>query len=328
MKIGILTSGGDAPGMNAAIRAVVRKALSEGSKVYGIQRGFLGLLSGEIVPMNSRAVGDILQRGGTILKSARCPEFSTPEGQAKAKQELEKMDLNGLVVIGGDGSFHGAQALNKMGFKTVGIPATIDNDIGCTDYSIGFDTAVNTVLDAINKIRDTASSHNRVYVIEVMGKNSGFIAASAGLTGGAEAVLVPEVPYDLDEICSRITNSIKRGKTHSMVLMAEGLLGDPIEFEQSPGFQIGKQIQAKTGADTRITVLGHIQRGGNPSFFDRKIATLMGAKAVDLLLAGETQKMVGFKNNQVEVFEIDDALKTKHSINFDELEITNIMASQ
>ena len=327
MKIGVLTSGGDAPGMNAAIRAVVRTAIYHDCKVYGIKRGYSGLLNGEIVPMNSRSVGDILQRGGTILKSARCLEFKTPEGLAKAKEQMDKMGLTGLVVLGGDGSFRGAQDLNKMGFKTVGIPATIDNDIGCTDYAIGYDTAVNTVLDAINKIRDTASSHNRVYVVEVMGKNAGFIALSAGLTGGAEAVLVPEVPSNLDTICKQISRSIKKGKTHSIILVAEGLMGDPLDIEQSSGFIVGKHIREKTGADTRITVLGHIQRGGNPSFFDRKIATLMGAKAVELILNGESEKMVGFKNNQVEVFDIDEAIRTKNKINIEELKLAEIMAS-
>jgi 6-phosphofructokinase 1 len=327
MKIGILTSGGDAPGMNAAIRAIVRKALYHNCKVYGIKRGYAGILNGEIIQMNSRTVGDILQRGGTVLKSARCKEFTTPEGQAQAKIQLDKMGMNGLVIIGGDGSFRGAQVLNRMGYQTVGIPGTIDNDIGCTDYSIGFDTAVNTVLDAINKIRDTASSHNRVYVIEVMGKNSGFIAVSAGLAGGAEAVLVPEVPYDLDVICSQISKSIKKGKTHSIILVAEGLMGDPVDMQHSSGFIVGKYIQQKTEADTRVTVLGHIQRGGNPSFFDRKIATLMGARAVDLLLEGESEKMVGFVNNEIEVFNIDQALSTKHSIDLRQLELSNIMAS-
>ena len=326
MKIGILTSGGDAPGMNAAIRAVVRKALANNCKVFGIKRGYSGLISGEIIPLHSRSVGDILQRGGTILKSARCPEFKTPEGQAVAKEQLEKLGLNGLVILGGDGSFRGAQILNKMGFQTVGIPATIDNDIGCTDYSIGYDTAVNTVLDAINKIRDTASSHNRVYVVEVMGKNSGFIALAAGLTGGAEAILVPEIEFDLDEVCNRIKSSLKKGKTHSIIIVAEGLLGDPITVEHSSGFTIGKHIAEKTGADTRVTVLGHIQRGGTPSFFDRKIATLMGAKAVELLLAGETEKMVGFVNNRIEVFNMDEAINTKNRINMEELELANIMA--
>jgi 6-phosphofructokinase 1 len=327
MKIGILSSGGDAPGMNAAIRAIVRKSLACDCKVYGIKRGYSGLLNGEIIPMHSRSVGDILQRGGTVLKSARCNEFKTPEGQAIAKEQLNKLGLNGLIILGGDGSFRGAQVLNKMGFQTVGIPATIDNDIGCTNYSIGYDTAVNTVLDAINKIRDTASSHNRVYVVEVMGKNSGFIALSAGLTGGAEAILVPEIPYNLDEVCNRIKKSLKKGKTHSIIVVAEGLMGDPLSVEHSSGFTVGKYIDQQTGADTRVTVLGHIQRGGTPSFFDRKIATLMGAKAVDLILAGETEKMVGFVNNRIEVANMDDAIKTKNMIDLTELDLANIMAS-
>jgi 6-phosphofructokinase 1 len=327
MKIGILTSGGDAPGMNAAIRAIVRKALSRDCKVFGIKRGYSGLIGGEIIPMHSRAVGDILQRGGTVLKSARCQEFKTPEGQAFAKEQLNKLGLNGLIILGGDGSFRGAQVLNKMGFQTVGIPATIDNDIGCTDYSIGYDTAVNTVLDAINKIRDTASSHNRVYVIEVMGKNSGFIALASGLTGGAEAILVPEIACDLDEVCDRIKKSLKKGKTHSIIVAAEGLMGDPIAVEHSSGFTVGKYLAQQTGADTRVTVLGHIQRGGTPSFFDRKIATLMGAKAVDLILEGQTEKMVGFVNNRIEIANLDDAIRTKNRINLEELELANIMAS-
>lgn len=326
MKIGIITSGGDAPGMNAAIRAIVRKALYHDCEVYGIKKGFNGLLNGEINPMSSRSVGDILQRGGTILQSARCPEFNTPEGREKVKEQLLKSGLNGLVVIGGDGSFRGAQVINKMGFQTVAIPATIDNDIGCTDYSIGFDTAVNTVLDAMNKIRDTAFSHNRVYVVEVMGKTAGFIAVAAGLTGGAEAILIPEISFDLDEICSQLEKSAELGKAHSIILVAEGLNGDPKEVENSSGFTVGNYIRNQTGCDTRITVLGHIQRGGTPSFFDRKLGTLMGAKAVDLLLNGETEKMVGFTGNQIQVFDINAAIRTKKTIDYSELELAHIMA--
>ncbi len=326
MKIGILTSGGDAPGMNAAIRAIVRKALYHDCQVYGIKRGYCGLLNGEIIPMNSRSVGDILQRGGTILQSARCPEFSTPEGQEKAKEQLSNLGLNGLIVIGGDGSFRGAQVINKMGFQTVGIPATIDNDIACTDFSIGFDTAVNTVLDAMNKIRDTAFSHNRVYVVEVMGKTSGFIAVAAGLTGGAEAILIPEVSFDLDEICSQLKRSAQSGKAHSIILVAEGLNGDPKDVEKSSGFIVGDYIRNHTGCDTRITVLGHIQRGGMPTFFDRQLGTLMGAKAVDLLLKGATEKMVGFTGNRIQVFDINNAIKTKKTIDYSELELAHVMA--
>ncbi len=326
MKIGVITSGGDAPGMNAAIRAIVRKALYHDCQVFGIKRGFSGLLNGEIISMNSRSVGDILQHGGTILQSARCPEFSTSEGREKAKGQLSNLGLNGLIVIGGDGSFRGAQVINNMGFKTVAIPATIDNDIGCTDYSIGFDTAVNTVLDAMNKIRDTAFSHNRVYVVEVMGKTSGFIAAAAGLTGGAEAILIPEVSFNLDEICCQIQKSAQLGKAHSIILVAEGLNGDPKEVEKSSGFTVGNYIRNQTGCDTRITVLGHIQRGGTPTFFDRKLGTLMGAKAVELLLNGETEKMVGFVGNQIQVFDINDAIRTKKTIDYSELELDHIMA--
>jgi 6-phosphofructokinase 1 len=327
MKIGVLSSGGDAPGMNAAIRAIVRKALYHGCQVFGVKRGYSGLLDGDIIPMNARSVGDILQRGGTILQSARCPAFKTAEGQAKAKAQLDKFGFNGLIVIGGDGSFRGAQTLNKMGFQTVGIPATIDNDIGCTDYTIGYDTAVNTVLDAMNKIRDTASSHNRVYVMEVMGKNSGFIAVAAGLTGGAEAILIPEFPYDLEQVSKQILQSAKHGKTHSIILVAEGLFGDPAEMEHSSGFRVGQFVSERTGCETRITVLGHIQRGGTPSFFDRKIAVLMGAKAVDLLLAGETEKMVGIVGDEIEAFDMDLAISSKKTVDVEQLKLANIMAS-
>lgn len=326
MRIGVLTSGGDAPGMNAAIRSIVRKALYHNCKVFGIKRGYSGLLTGDIVPLTSRAVGDILQRGGTILQSARCPEFKTLEGQQKGKEQLEKLGLNGLVIIGGDGSFRGAQVLNKMGFQTVGLPGTIDNDIGCTDYSIGFDTAVNTVLDAINKIRDTASSHNRVYVVEVMGKNSGFIAAAAGLTGGAESVLVPELTGDLDPICAKIKKNLKHGKTHSIILVAEGFYGDPLGLEQSSGFRVGRYVGEKTGCETRVTVLGHIQRGGMPTYFDRKIATLMGAKAIDLILAGESEKMVGYVKDQIVVSDMDSAINTKRKVDPALLELINILS--
>lgn len=327
MKIGVLTSGGDAPGMNAAIRAVVRKALYHGCEIYGIKRGYSGLLNGEILSLNSRAVSDILQKGGTILQSARCPEFKTSEGQAKAKAQLEKLGLSGLVIIGGDGSFRGAQVLNQMGFLTVGIPGTIDNDIGCTDYAIGFDTAVNTVLDAMNKIRDTASSHNRVYVVEVMGKNSGFIAVGAGLTGGAEAILIPENPVNLDEVCGKILENAKLGKAHSIVLVAEGYYEDPVSAEQSSGFRVGKYIGEKTGRDTRITILGHLQRGGTPTYFDRKLATLMGNKAVEMLLNGETEKMVGMVNNRIQVYPLEQAINTKKSVSQQELELAGIMSS-
>ncbi|MGE5582788.1 MAG: 6-phosphofructokinase [Bacillota bacterium] len=327
MKIGILTSGGDAPGMNAAIRSAVRTAIFHGCEAYGIKRGFSGILEGNIIPMDSHSVADILQRGGTILQSARSLEFKTPAGQAKAKEQLEKLGLNGLVIIGGDGSFRGAQVLNKMGFRTVGLPGTIDNDIGCTDYSIGFDTAVNTVLDAMNKIRDTASSHNRTCLIEVMGKNAGFIAVSAALTGGAEAVLVPEIPYDLESLAAQIVKNTARKKSHSIVLVAEGLFGDPTNFEHSSAFKVGNYLQIRTGIDIRITILGHLQRGGTPTYFDRKIATLMGAKAIELLLAGETEKMVGFTDNRIQVYDLDTAINTKKTLDPAELELVNIMAN-
>ena len=326
MKIGILTSGGDAPGMNAAIRAIVRKALYHDCQVFGVKRGFSGLINGEITQMNSRSAGDILQRGGTILQSARCPEFNTTEGRKKAKEQLSNLGLNGIIVIGGYCSFLGAKIISEIGFQTIAIPATIDNDIGCTDFSIGFDTAVNTVLDAMNKIRDTAFSHNRVYVVEVMGKTSGFIAVAAGLTGGAEAILIPEISFNLDEICRQLQKSAQLGKAHSIILVAEGLNGDPKEVEKSSGFIVGNYIRNQTGCDTRIIVLGHIQRGGTPSFFDRKLGTLMGAKAVELLLNGDSEKMVGFTGNEIQVFDINTAIKTKKTIDYSELQLAHIMA--
>ncbi len=327
MKIGILTSGGDAPGMNAAIRSIVRSALHFGAEVYGIRRGYAGLLKGDIVPMDSLAVAGILQRGGTILQSVHCPEFKTPEGQKIAKERLEELGLNGLVILGGDGSFRGAQVLNKMGFKTVGLPATIDNDIGCTDYSIGFDTAVNTVLDAMNKIRDTASSHNRTYVIEVMGKKAGFIAVAAGMTGGAEAVLIPEVPYNLEALSDQVTRNVVRKKSHSIILVAEGLFGAPDNNDHPSAFRVGNYLSLRTGIEIRVTILGHLQRGGTPSFFDRKIATLMGAKAVELLLSGETEKMVGFTGNRIQVYDLDQAISTEKTIDPAELELVNVLAN-
>ncbi len=328
-KIGVLTSGGDAPGMNAAIRAVTRTALYYGVEVMGIKRGYHGLVHGEIIPLRSRTVGDILQRGGTILRTARSEKFKTPEGLKRAAEQLDKFGIEGLVVIGGDGSFRGALDLMEYGIKVVGVPGTIDNDIGCTDYSIGFDTAVNTAVDAINKIRDTATSHERLYVIEVMGRNSGFLALTAGLAGGAESVLIPEVPFDIDEICKKIVAGHRRGKAHSIIVVAEGVEGTPKpgQAAENIGFKIGNMICEKTDFETRITILGHVQRGGTPTVMDRVLATRTGAKAVELLLDGDSGNMVGLVDNKYEVFSMKESIEKKKSIDMATYELVNILSS-
>lgn len=317
-KIGVLTSGGDAPGMNSAIRAVVRKAIFGGLEVVGIQRGYSGLIAGEFRDMNLSSVADIIHRGGTVLRTARSETFRTPEGRQKAAEKLKSAGIEGLVVIGGDGSFRGAQILSdEHGIRFIGVPGTIDNDIPCTDYSIGFDTAVNNVVDAINKIRDTATSHERTYVIEVMGRNSGAIALEAGLAGGAETILIPEIKINLDEIVEKLWRGYQRGKLHSIIVVAEGA-GSALE--------IGKSIKEKTGFDTKITILGHIQRGGTPTAFDRTISSRMGALAVDLLVKGENKKMVGIIAGQLKDFDIDYALSQEKTIDKSVYELASILA--
>ncbi|MGZ4163233.1 MAG: 6-phosphofructokinase, partial [Tumebacillaceae bacterium] len=273
-KLGVLTSGGDSPGMNAAIRAVVRSAIFNGLEVAGIRRGYQGLIQGDFIPMDLGSVADIIHRGGTILHTARCLEFKTKEGQELAVSKLKESGIDGVVVIGGDGSFRGAKVLSDLGIPTVGIPGTIDNDIPCTDYTIGFDTAVNTVIEALDRIRDTATSHERTYVVEVMGRNAGDIALVAGVAGGAETVLIPEEKYDITQIVDKLKRGASRGKKHSIILVAEGA---------GKGFSIGEVIRELTGWEVRVTVLGHIQRGGSPSAFDRILASKMGAHAVELL---------------------------------------------
>ena len=288
--IGVLTSGGDAPGMNAAIRAVVRTSIFNNIRVMGIEQGYKGLIEGKIKEMDLSSVGDIIHRGGTKLKTARCEEFKTEEGRKKALNVLNVFGIEGLVVIGGDGSFKGAQKLSELGIKTIGIPGTIDNDLAYTDYTIGFDTAVHTVLDAVGKIRDTSTSHGRASVIEVMGRHCGDIALYAGLAGGAESVIVPEVEYNIDDVCRKLIQGKSRGKLHSIIMLAEGV---------GNAFEISKEIQEKTGIETRVTVLGHIQRGGIPSASDRILASQMGAKAVELLLDGASSRVVGIKSNKI-----------------------------
>ncbi|MCK8815762.1 6-phosphofructokinase [Natroniella sulfidigena] len=329
-KVAVLTSGGDAPGMNAAIRAVVRKGIYEGLKVIGVKRGYAGLIEGDFEPLERRSVADIIHRGGTVLRSARCEEFRTKEGRRKAVEQLKYIGAEGLVVIGGDGSFKGAQLLSdESDIKTVGIPGTIDNDIACTDYSIGYDTALNTILDAMNKIRDTATSHERTFVIEAMGRHSGFLTLMSGLAGGAESILIPEFDFDLDQVCQKLEAGYERGKLHSIILVAEGI-GEKFkpnrDLNESKAFALGEEISKRIGLETRVTVLGHLQRGGTPTAQDRLLATRLGASAIDVLLAGDTNKMVGVIHDQVEIAEIKEAIKSQKEVDEDLYELANILS--
>ena len=304
--IGVLTSGGDAPGMNAAIRAVVRQAISKGKKVKGIRRGYTGLIAEDIVDMEAKDVSDIIQRGGTILQTARCPEFRTEEGQKLGAEMCRKHGIEGIIVIGGDGSFRGAQKLAAQGINTIGIPGTIDLDISCTDYTIGFDTAVNTAMEAIDKIRDTASSHERCSIIEVMGRDAGYIALWCGLANGAEQVLIPE-KYDFDEqkIINNIIANRKRGKRHYIIINAEGI---------GHSTSLARRIEAATGMETRATILGHMQRGGSPTCKDRVYASTMGAYAVDLLCEGKSNRVVAYKDGKFVDYDVDEALAMEKHI--------------
>ncbi|MDF2788452.1 6-phosphofructokinase [Neobacillus sp. 3P2-tot-E-2] len=307
-KIGVLTSGGDSPGMNPAIRAVVRKAIYHNVEVYGIYGGYTGLISGKIKKLELGSVGDIIHRGGTMLQTARCPEFKTPEGQQKGIEQLKAHGIEGLVVIGGDGSYRGARALTQQGYPCVGVPGTIDNDIPGTELTIGFDTALNTVIDALDKIRDTATSHERTFVIEVMGRDAGDIALYAGLAGGAETILIPEEGYDMAEIAERLRKGQERGKKHSIIIVAEGVCG---------GNEFAKQLQEATNFDTRVSVLGHIQRGGSPTAADRVLASRLGARAVELLIEGNGGRAVGMESNRVVDYDIVEALERKHVLDLE-----------
>ena len=316
--IGVLTSGGDAPGMNAAIRAVVRKSIANGIKVKGIKKGYHGLLNEEIIDLEAHSVSDIIQRGGTILGTARCLEFKTPEGQKLGADICRKHGIDGVVVIGGDGSYMGAQALARNGINTVGIPGTIDLDIACTEYTIGFDTAVNTAMEAIDKVRDTSSSHERCSIIEVMGRNAGYIALWCGIANGAEDILLPE-KYDYDE--QRIINSIidnrKKGKSHHIIINAEGV---------GHSVSMAKRIEAATGMETRATILGYMQRGGNPTAKDRVYASIMGSYAADILLAGKSNRVVGYKHGEFVDFDIEEALNMQKSIPEYEYEVSRLLS--
>ena len=316
--IGVLTSGGDAPGMNAAIRAVVRTALSKGIEVQGIRRGYHGLLREEIIELTARDVSDMIQRGGTLLQTARCKQMRTEEGQRKAAGILKKYGIDGLVVIGGDGSFAGAQKLSNYGINTIGIPATIDLDIDCSDYTIGFDTAVNTAMEAIDKVRDTSTSHERCSIIEVMGREAGYLALWCGIANGAEQILLPEEhDYNEEQIINNIIQNRKRGKKHYIIINAEGI-GDSINM--------AKRIEEATGMETRATILGHMQRGGSPTCKDRVCASIMGAKAVELLEQGKTNRVVGLRHGEYLDFDINEALQMKKEIPADEYEIAKTLS--
>jgi len=317
-KIGVLTSGGDAPGMNAAIRSVVRMALSNNMEVCGIRKGYTGLITGQFETMTARSVSDILHRGGTILQSSRCPEFCTQAGVLKGVAMAQKAGIEGIVVIGGDGSFRGARDLSLAGMPTIGIPATIDNDIGCTELTIGFDTALNTVKDAIDKIRDTAQSHERCSVIEVMGRDAGYIAAYVAIACGAEAAIIPENPYDFEkDIIKPIVDGKKRGKENNLIVVAEGVGGS---------VELAEHIEQATGIETRATILGHIQRGGSPTVNDRMLASRMGIHAVKLLSEGIGNRTVAIKNDVIVDYDILEGLDMKKTMPQDIMNMAKILS--
>jgi 6-phosphofructokinase 1 len=305
MKIGVLTSGGDAPGMNAAIRAVVRRGSSLGLTVYGIRRGFDGLLDGDFHPMGVESVGDIIHRGGTILHTARADRFRLAEGQDLAAARLRGAGIDGLVVIGGEGSFKGMIELCKRGVKAVGVPATIDNDIPFTDYCIGFDTALNTGVEAVNRLRDTATSHERVFVVETMGREAGHLALAVGVAGGAESILIPELPVNIDVVCRKLKRGLDRGKLHSIIVVAEGA---------GSGMDVAKQIEERMGVELRVTILGHVQRGGTPTAFDRLIASRMGAAAVNALARDKAGSMVGMSGTKTILTPMTEVITNKKEI--------------
>lgn len=307
--IAVLTSGGDAPGMNAAVRAVARSAISLGMRVIGIHRGYNGLISGDVFEMNLRSVSDIIHRGGTIIYTARSPEFKTVEGRAKAIEVCKSLGIEGVVVIGGDGSFRGARALTNEGIPCIGIPGTIDNDINCSEYTIGFDTAMNTAMEMVDKIRDTAQSHDRCSVVEVMGRRCGDIALNTGIAVGATAILVPEIKYDLEnDVIKRIRFTQMTGKKHFIIVVAEGVGGV---------VKIAKEIEQRTGIESRATVLGHVQRGGSPTLRDRIVASTMGAYAVQLLSEGKSARVIAMQNGKIVDFDITEALEMKKEFDLD-----------
>ena len=315
--IGVLTSGGDAPGMNAALRAVVRTGIYNNVRMMGIKQGYEGLIHGDIDDMTLASVADIIHRGGTVLRTARSEDFMTKAGFKKALNVIDVFNIDGLIVLGGDGTFKGAKSLCEAGIPTIGIPCTIDNDLAYTDYTIGFLTAVDTVVDAIGKIRDTSSSHGRANIIEVMGRNCGDIALYSGLAGGAESIIVPEIEFDMDKICEKAIMGRNRGKLHHIIIVAEGV-GNP--------FDIAKEMEEKTGIETRVTVLGYLQRGGTPTTMDRIMASEMGKKAVELLLENKSNRVLGFKCNNIIDMDINEALNMNKEFDMDLYNTANVLS--
>ena len=315
-RIAVLTSGGDAPGMNAAIRAVTRSAIYNNMQVIGFRRGYEGLLDGDGIPLTVSSVGGIILRGGTILRTARCDRFTKPEGVREGLQRLKDYDIEALVVIGGDGSFHGAHELQKLGFPVVGVPATIDNDMAGTDCTIGFDTACNTALQCIEKLRDTASSHERIFIVEVMGRNAGFLALEAAVAAGSEYVLVPEQKFDIQELCNKLSYAKTRGKSHSLIIVAEGVMS---------ASDLASLLKKTGGFDAKIIVLGHIQRGGSPSSFDTVLASRLGGGAVDALRNGETGVMVGRTCGKIVTSPIQTAWEQKKNLDADMMSLVDIL---
>ncbi len=315
--IAILTSGGDAPGMNAAIRAVIRTGIYYGVRMMGIKEGYHGLINGDIDDMNLSSVADIIHRGGTMLRSSRSDEFQTEAGFNKALNVIDIFKIDGLIVLGGDGTLRGARELSDAGIPTIGIPCTIDNDLGYTDFTIGFLTAVETVVEAISKLRDTSTSHGRANIVEVMGRKCGDIALFAGLAGGGESIIVPEVELDIGGICEKLINGVNRGKLHHLIILAEGV-GD--------AYDISKEIKSKTGIDIRVTILGHIQRGGTPTTFDRLMASEMGRKSVELLLEGKSGRALGYKCNKIIDLDIEEALSVKKEFRIDMYNTAQILS--
>ncbi|MGB5934134.1 MAG: 6-phosphofructokinase [Anaerolineae bacterium] len=317
-KIAVLTSGGDAPGMNPCIRAAVRTALDQGLEVLGIQRGYAGLMEGDMEPLSARSVGGISHKGGTFLETSRPPEFKTEEGQYAALSQLDQREIEGLVIIGGDGSLTGALKLHQLGFSVIGVPATIDNDVAFTDVAVGVDTALNTVLDAIDKIKDTASSHQRAFLVEVMGKDSGYLALMGGIAGAAEAIVIPEVETSCEELAERVKDAYVRGKAHFIALVAEGAKPDTQTLAQHLS---GREL----GFEVRVTILGHVQRGGSPSAFDRLLATRLGAAAVQQLMKGQKGKMVGLIGNKVVATDLEKVLATRKSVDLEFYRLAQIL---
>ena len=318
--IGVLTSGGDAPGMNAAVRAVVRTALARGLRVMGIRKGYRGLIDGDIFEMDSRSVSDTIQKGGTMLYTARCMEFMTKEGQQRGADMCKVFGIDGLVVIGGDGSFRGAEKLAHLGINTIGIPGTIDLDIPCTEYTIGFDTAVNTAMEAIDKIRDTSTSHERCSIVEVMGRDAGYIALWCGIVNGAEYIFLPEREnISTDDLIDKLKENRKRGKRHNLIIVSEGVGGSA---------ELAKTIQERTGIEARASILGHLQRGGTPTAVDRMHASMMGALAVDLLTKGESNRVVAYRGSDYTHIDIDEALAMKRDLDARRDEVSHLLETR